>query len=525
MKKSAQLIYACAALLLLPALLINLGLLTFIDDEAIRSLVALEMKLSGNYITPTLHGEYYYNKPPLFNWVLLIFFNLSGRIDEFIARLPTVVALLAYGGTIYYYVRKHMGKEEAILATFLFITCGRVWFYDSLLALIDITFSWCMFVLFMATYHLFEKQKYLQLFLVTYLLTAIGFLFKGLPAIVFQGFTLLAYFSYRRQFWKLFSWQHIIGGLLFVFVVGSYYLLYHQYNDLGVVSKTLFTESSKRTVVNYGLARTVLHIISFPFEMIYHFLPWSVLVIYFFHRKIRHLLLQDKFMVFCLLTFLANIIIYWTSPEVYPRYLLMLVPLLFIVFVYLHRFHAENKTWQFRFLQILFGVVITLIAVAGFLPLFLTRTQDTAYLEVKTFAVAVPLIFIAWFYFKRPDLRMALLVLFLVVFRIGFDWFVLPDRNANDFGDLCRTTSKEVGIKYQDQPLFVYEDSLMQTTNSFYLTNARGAIIPENKDPEVNDLLIVPSTPAGLIGEKVDEIKVRHGKLTFDVVKVLSTKK
>ena len=39
-------------------------------DEAIRSLVALEMKLSGNLITPTLHGEYYYNKPPLYNWIL-----------------------------------------------------------------------------------------------------------------------------------------------------------------------------------------------------------------------------------------------------------------------------------------------------------------------------------------------------------------------------------------------------------------------------------------------------------------------
>ena len=60
--------YIAAIFLLLPALLINLGILTFIDDEGIRSLVALEMKLSGNYITPTLNGEFYYNKPPLYNW-------------------------------------------------------------------------------------------------------------------------------------------------------------------------------------------------------------------------------------------------------------------------------------------------------------------------------------------------------------------------------------------------------------------------------------------------------------------------
>jgi len=77
-----KLLYVLSILLLFPALLINLGLMTFIDDEGIRTLVALEMKLSGNYITPTLHGEFYYNKPPLFNWILLGYFKLLGQINE-----------------------------------------------------------------------------------------------------------------------------------------------------------------------------------------------------------------------------------------------------------------------------------------------------------------------------------------------------------------------------------------------------------------------------------------------------------
>ncbi len=40
--------------LLIPALLINLGMLPLIGDEAIRAVVALEMMASGDYITPTL---------------------------------------------------------------------------------------------------------------------------------------------------------------------------------------------------------------------------------------------------------------------------------------------------------------------------------------------------------------------------------------------------------------------------------------------------------------------------------------
>ena len=67
------------ALALLPAaLLIHLGVMVFIDDEAIRALVAQEMLWSGNYISPTMHGDIYLNKPPLFNWVLALSFTVFG---------------------------------------------------------------------------------------------------------------------------------------------------------------------------------------------------------------------------------------------------------------------------------------------------------------------------------------------------------------------------------------------------------------------------------------------------------------
>ncbi|MBK8555132.1 MAG: hypothetical protein IPL65_04875 [Lewinellaceae bacterium] len=46
--------------LALPAFLLNLSQMSFIGDEAIRSLVALEMDLSGDYIKPTLNGVAYF---------------------------------------------------------------------------------------------------------------------------------------------------------------------------------------------------------------------------------------------------------------------------------------------------------------------------------------------------------------------------------------------------------------------------------------------------------------------------------
>ena len=67
-------------LAVLPALLINLGLLTLISDEPTRGLVSLEMMIYGDYLVPTLNGMPYTNKLPLFNWILIAIPSGSGTI-------------------------------------------------------------------------------------------------------------------------------------------------------------------------------------------------------------------------------------------------------------------------------------------------------------------------------------------------------------------------------------------------------------------------------------------------------------
>ena len=144
---------------MLPALLINLGLMTNIDDESIRSLVAMEMLLSGNFVVPTLNGEVYLNKPPLFNWILLVWFKVFGNFEELTARFQTVLALLGYAATVVWSFKKPLGIHLALLSALCLITCGRVLFWDSLLSLIDITFSWVIFGLFMTSLVLEQKQS------------------------------------------------------------------------------------------------------------------------------------------------------------------------------------------------------------------------------------------------------------------------------------------------------------------------------------------------------------------------------
>lgn len=513
-----QWLYLAAIILLFPAFYINLGLLAFHDDEAIRALVALEMKWSGNFIVPSMHGSFYYSKPPLFNWILIVFYYLTGIINEWTTRIPTTISLLGYASTVYYFFRKHFDSYTSVINSFLLITCGRILFWDSMLGLIDITYSWVTFTAFMVVFHQFKKENYLKLFVYSYLLTAIAFMLKGFPSILFQGFTLLTWFLYNKKFKKLISWQHVLGGLIFLLIVGGYYVVYFNYNQNGKPFEGLAQQSTTRTFIDQGWRNTFTHIFTFPIEMVYHFLPWSVLIIYFFRKNVFKEIFANNFVTFNFLVFLVNILVYWTSPQVYPRYVLMHVPLLFGVFVYLHQ---KNKgTLQYKIVEGVFFLFIGVFLIGAFLPFFMEGPQKQPYYILKTLVIITGLVLTGWLFYKLTTKRLLLLSIFLLIVRVGFNWFVLPERNLNDPGAMVRSTSIHIGEKYKDSPLFIYKNTRMQPANSFYLTESKGQIIPFCKDtlPQGAPFIFDPSRNDSLDFEKVDQIYMRHEEQRyFDV--------
>ncbi|HOI88422.1 MAG TPA: glycosyltransferase family 39 protein [Lentimicrobium sp.] len=463
--------YAFAILMLFPALLGNLGYLAinFPTDEPTRAVVALEMIVSGNYITPTINGDFYYNKPPLYNWIIIAYYKLAGNYSEFTLRLPVVVGLLLFGLTIFLFVRRHLGNKQGFIVAILFITSGRILFWDSFLGLIDITFSWLVYLSFMLIYHFREKKQYLALFLVSYFLTGITFLMKGLPSLVFQGITLLAFFSYNREFRKLFSWKHFAGIGLFLLIVGAYYYAYFQVHPFDLkIFKTLFSESEKRTIINYGWYRFTTHLFTFPLEMFYHFFPWSVLWIYFFRRDFRSTLREHPFLRFNFIVFIFNILIYWTSPESYPRYIFMLFPPLFTILVF-HFFRDLTKNGKYsRVVEyFLMGVMVLGIIAAIPMPL-LKQTGFVDHAWLKAGVMFVTMALLTWLYYTLKEQRMIIFASAMLMLRIGFDWFIIPPR-YNDF-----QVHKEGALKAAevtgDAKLSIFKDSETEHATTFYIT-------------------------------------------------------
>ncbi|MFD1467366.1 ArnT family glycosyltransferase [Hymenobacter caeli] len=473
-------------LVLGPALFIHLGLLPLQVDEPIRALVALELKDSGNYFVSTLQGVYYYNKPPLYNWLLLGLFNLTGSQSELVVRLPTVLSLLGYAATLFAVVRRYLGPRLGFVAAFAFITCGRMLFYDAFQGLIDTLHAWVTYLGFAAVFYFAEKGQWRRLFAITYALTAVGFMLKGLPSIAFQGITLVVFCWYTGNFKRLFSGAHFLGIGVFVALVGSYFLVYSRYNSLHDYFYTLWDQSSQRTVAAQPLLKSVRHVLAYPFDFLGWFAPWTLLVVCLVRRGWWQVVQAHPFLKFNAVIFLALTPIFWLSPATIPRYLFPLIPLLITVMIYFYDHFQAQRPWQNRVVDGVLTLVLAAVALALLAPPFIPRIADVPGLYGKTALVFGALAALAYLYYALPAQRLVTLCAYLLCLRVGFNWFVLPARYKTNAVVPYRAASIRVGRLTKGQPLYVYKGSRLDNDEAFYITRERGTITraaPAPTDP------------------------------------------
>ena len=470
-------LFVCMGFILL-AYLINLGLTPIMADEPTRAVVAMEMIFSGNYIVPTINGELYYNKPPFYTWLLALIFQLSGSFSEWMVRLPSVLPLMLFGYTIYRVCKHYLSAQIGIYAGIMYVTCGRMLVYSGSLGHIDILYSLLTFLGFLSLLYYYEKGQYVKLFVVSYLIMSIGFLSKGLPSIVFQGISLLTFFIYQKDWKKLFSWQHVLGGLLALGILGLYYTAYFTQNpDIEGYLSNLWNESSKRTVLDKVWYESFLHPFTFPFEQVMHLLPWSLFVVFLFRKGMIREFLKDPFLRFCFYILAFNSIPYWLSPQTYPRYLFMLYPFLFIFLAYGYERYRNQFPKINQGLEILFFVLGCVLAIGVWAALFIDTVADVPFKEIKTVSIFVGVVACLYLFAKIPTQRFIIFTLIMMLFRIGFDWFVLPHRYKMDRW----TPKKNFGLSILDHsegsPLYVFPGFQWDHHITYYIERERKEIL------------------------------------------------
>ncbi|MBO2032896.1 hypothetical protein J4D99_15980 [Siccationidurans ginsengisoli] len=475
--------------LALPALLLHLGWQPLLVDEPIRALVALEMHYSGHFFAPTLQGLPYYNKPPLFNWLLVALFRLTGRQDEWVLRLPTIAALLLYTTALWRVLRPQLGSRLAFTVALAFATTGRVLFYDSFLGLIDLWHAGLTWLGFMAVWYLGQRGQWTRLFVLTYALTAVGFLLKGLPSVVFQGLSLLVYCLDTRQWRRLFSWQHVLGVGVLLGILGTYFFVYSRHNSLEVALATLWSQSSQRVVTATPLAESVRYMLLFPFDFLKHFLPWTLLVLCLLVPGARRTIAGQPFLRYNALLFLAILPVYWLSPATIPRYLFMLVPLGLTVVIALYAQYWPAQPVAIRLVDsLLLGLLVAssvlvlappLLRLAASLSLVpatrltvLRGVPDSVLLSLALFA---SLALGAYLFWRLPTYRLLVLGYYLLVLRLAFDIFIFPARMQTSPEVTYRAEAIRVGRETRGRPLVLYPGGeQLDNVEAFYIARERG---------------------------------------------------
>jgi 4-amino-4-deoxy-L-arabinose transferase-like glycosyltransferase len=476
-----RLLWAASALVLL-SLFLNLGLQPAYLEEPRRAMVAMEMEENGNFIVPTQLGEYYYAKPPLFNWVIWASAKALGGYSGYALRLPTVLSLIAMSLLLFWLGRRYVNLAFGWYAALLFPTCVGLYFYFSLLGEIDLFYSMLTLGGFAAVFHYQQQGQYLRLFAVAYGLAALGTLTKGFPSVVFLALSLLPWLWQAGELKRLFSWQHLLGILLFVGVVGGYALAYHRYNDIGNYLAYMLEESGGRTAAKNGGWQLIKHFLVFPLEMAKDLPPGLLLLVFALRADLRRLLARNPYLVFITLILLLNYLPYWLSPGARQRYIYMLYPLVLMIGLYAYQHRQEVAAWRRRLFHGLSGVLIGSLALGCLALLFIPSLGFLPYrlpLSLLSFAVLGG---IFWHYLLRPQLALVLLIIATAVGRLVFDLAVLPQRahEGGAYQDL--RTAQQVAAIVGSAPLYLYADGRISFSTIFHLNRLRGQTLRRSSE-------------------------------------------
>ena len=458
-------------------------------DEPIRALVAGDMVINGNYIAPKMNGRFYLNKPPLYNWILVVFFKIFQSTDEWVIRLPSILSLLAFGWVVFKIVKQRLNDVKfAWITAIATITGGNLWIYSAYLGHIDITYSLVSFMQIYALYHYGERGLWKKAFAFSYGLACVGFMMKGLPSIVFQGISVFTILILNKSFKRIWSWTHIVSTLLFVIPVGLYLWAYSQQADLQKLLERIVTESSSRTVTEKSFIESVEHLFLFPLRYLLDILPWGFAVFVFLRKDARQYVWNNSFLKTSLLLFLFNIIIYWLSPDYRARYVFMLTPFLLIPSLAACLHVWNNK--QIKPVGIVIAVLLVMSPIAMFM---IASTNIDISIIGAILLVAIGLILLGLLLFKSQQPSLYLVILGLVIARLGYSHYMVPFRVQTGPYLEEKIAGETIGRITKGTDLGMFNSNVALTMN-WYITVERNTTVDvKTSDYSFNSYYLVPT--------------------------------
>ncbi len=426
------------------------------SEEPRRAIVAMEMIFSGDYLKPQVNGWPYYNKPPVFNWILVGLMQVMGSFEEWIVRLPGQISFVLTAFVIFWVCRRELGDRTAAMSALIFLTGGEILFYGLIIAgQIDLFYTLVVFFHMICLYIGMDSRggrRHLSLVL-AYFFLAVGILTKGLPSLAFHGLTLICWTLVRMEHRLSRSWGHLPGVLLAMVLVGGYFYAYQQAGGQGwIYVINLFKEAASKSTLESPLSVVLGNALAFPFSFLKTMLPWSLLVILCCFRSIRVSFPRKGLVIFSVVFILSNLLPYWLAGHLTLRYLYPFLPFLAIVLAHL----ATKSHHAIQYFEWFIFGIICLVPI-GFLVLrFLPLYDLMPYYVLKVLAAILfsAITIIIWCRYAQKRLLLAILT--MAFLKLCSNWIYYPLRHTDEQKYSHKLEVEQLFKLTADAPIMLY---------------------------------------------------------------------
>ncbi|MEN3370944.1 MAG: hypothetical protein V7609_3087 [Verrucomicrobiota bacterium] len=269
---SLSIVVLCWAAIYLP----GLGSLEIKGEEGRRILPAVTMIQTGNYLVPQVGSEPYYRKPPLINWLVAASFKITGQRNEWTARLPSALCVLAVALAFVGVARPSLGAQGSLVAALIWmvnfgmIEKGRLIEIEALY----VSLFGLAFVCWLSWWQ--QRRSPWLTWMVPWIFLGLGLLAKGPLHLFFFYAIVVAVLYSAGELRKLWQPAHVAGIFIMIGIFGAWAIPYWNAMHGANLAETWSGEFTGRlTGDDFRMRNWLLNI---PRSLAY-FLPWTVLLV------------------------------------------------------------------------------------------------------------------------------------------------------------------------------------------------------------------------------------------------------
>ena len=258
------------AVIYLPAL----GSIAIKGEEGRRILPAIRMLDTGDYIVPQVGSSTYFRKPPLINWLVAGSFKAFGVRNEWTARLPSAIAVLAVAMAFVTVARASLGSMGSMIAALIWMTNIGMIEKGRLIEIEALYVSLCgLAIIFWLSFWEQKKSPWL-VWIPSSVFLGLGLLAKGpIHLIFFYGIVLAV--LWQGKDWRLLVHPaHFVGVALILAIPAAWAIPFvHRTTTEVAANKWSAQFTGRLEGINFKFLSWIQNI---PRSLMY-FLPWLLL--------------------------------------------------------------------------------------------------------------------------------------------------------------------------------------------------------------------------------------------------------